>query len=91
MKVITTKESFEKKINLKGLGVLPEGIILDLPEERAKELMGNNAYKLHFVKSFGSKPVEVEVKEEPKKETKEEVKEEPVKEEKPVKKAKNKK
>lgn len=81
MKVVTTKESSKRGINLKGLGILPEGIFLDLPEERAKQLMGDNAYGLKFVEPL--KPIT-----EPVEEVKEEVKEEPVKEEKPVKKDK---
>lgn len=87
MKVITTKESSERRINLRGLGILDEGIELDLPEERAKELMGNNIYGLHFV--VPANVVDVKPKTIASEVVKEEVKEEPIKEKKPVKKAKN--
>ena len=86
MKVITTKESSERRINLRGLGILDEGIELDIPEERAKELMGNNIYGLQFV--VPANVVDVKPKIIASEVVEEEVKEEPVKKEKPVKKAK---
>lgn len=77
MKVIATRESFERNINIKGIGILIPGQVYDLPNERVNELMGNNVYRLNFVKHIETKQPKAEVKEE-------------IKEEKPAKKAKKK-
>lgn len=66
MKVIATKESKEKTIHIKGIGILEPGKEYEMSEERVKSLMGDNFYGLKFVELPKDKKEEVK-EEEPKK------------------------
>lgn len=64
MKVIATKESKEKTIHIKGIGILEPGKEYEMSEERVKSLMGDNFYGLKFVELPKSEKAKEEVKEE---------------------------